>query len=83
MSRIKRPNVEFPDGVDQASLKNYVVSYAYFITDFSASDDPVFDPDNEICWRSETLACQKLDENGNCVPSVLDSRTAYLLHPTT
>ena len=83
MSRIKRPNVEFPDGVDQASLKNYVVSYAYFITDFSASDDPVFDPDNEICWRSETLACQKLDDTGACVPSVLDSHTAYLLHPTT
>ena len=63
MSRIKRPNVEFPDGVDQASLKNYVVSYAYFITDFSTSDDPVFDPDNKICWRSETLACQKLDDS--------------------
>ncbi len=82
MSRIKRPNVEFPDGIDQASLKNYVVSYAYFITDFSASDDPVFDPDNEICWRSETLACQKLDEAGACVPSALKSHSAYLLHPT-
>ena len=82
MSRVKRPNVEFPDAVDQASVKNYVVSYAYFITDYSASDDPVFDPDNEICWRSETLACQTLDDTGTCVPSVKDSNTAYLLHPT-
>ena len=82
MSRIKRPNVEFPDSVDEASMKNYVVSYAYFVTDYSASDDPVFDPGNEICWRSETLACEKL-EDGACISNPLLSRTAYLLHSTT
>jgi hypothetical protein len=82
MSRIKRPNVEFPDGVDQAALKNYVVSYAYFVTDYSASDDPVFDPDNMICWRQETLTNEKLDSVDVCVSSPLDSHTAYLLHPT-
>lgn len=48
MSRLKLPNIEFPNDVDQAAMKNYVVSYAYFVTDYSASDDPVFDPDNEI-----------------------------------
>ena len=83
MSRIKLPNIEFPNSVDQAALKDYVVSYAYFVADYSASDDPVFDPGNEICWRSETLACEKLDDEGVCVSNPLPSRTAYLLHPTT
>jgi hypothetical protein len=83
MSRIKLPNIEFPNSIDQASLKDYVVSYAYFVADYSASDDPVFDPGNEICWRSETLACEKLDDTGTCVSNPLPSRTAYLLHPTT
>ena len=83
MSRIKLPNIEFPNSVDQAALKDYVVSYAYFVADYSASDDPVFDPGNEICWRSETLACEKLDDSGNCISNPLPSRTAYLLHPTT
>ena len=81
MSRIKRPNIEFPNSVDQADLKNYVVSYAYFISDYSSSDDPVFDPNNEICWRSETLACETLDSNGVCISKPLPSNTAYLLHP--
>ena len=83
MSRIKLPNIEFPNEPDQASLKNYVVSYAYFVTDYSAADDPVFDPTNEVCWRSEVLACEKLDDDGNCISSPLPSRTNYLLHPTT
>jgi hypothetical protein len=82
MSRIKLPNIEFPNAVDQAALKNYVVSYAYFVADYSASDDPVFDPNNEICWRSEVLACEKLDDNGVCISNPLPSQTAYLLHPT-
>ena len=64
MSRIKRPNVEFPDDIDQAALKNYIVSYAYFVADYSASDDPVFDPGNEICWRSQTLECKKEAKDG-------------------
>ena len=84
MSSIKRPNVEFPDDPDKAALKNYVVSYAYFVADFSASEDPVFDPQVKHCWRREAIACStpSVNENGieTCVDSSLESNTAYLLH---
>ena len=88
-SRLKRPNLEFPDSPDEASLKNYVVSYAYFCADFSASDDPVFDPGNEICWRKKEIACFTAPNEGepdfvqitDCVAKPRPINTAYLLHP--
>lgn len=78
-SRIKRPNVEFPDSTDQASLKNYVVSYAYFVADFSASDDPVFDPDKTYCWRRTQIDCLE-NIDGECTPTCDKTNTAYRLH---
>ncbi len=80
MSLVKRPNVEFPDSTDLASVKNYVVSYAYFVSDFSAADDPVFDPQIAHCWRQSSIACATTDSANDCVPSAIQSNTAYLLH---
>ncbi|NDB65882.1 MAG: hypothetical protein EB168_09485, partial [Euryarchaeota archaeon] len=85
-SSLNIPNTELPDDTDQASLKNYVVSYAYFVSDYSAADDPVFDPYTAHCWRTPKIDCLKRDTDENdepiCVEGNLDSRTAYLLHPT-
>lgn len=78
-SRIKNPNVEFPDSNDEAPLKNYVVSYAYFATDFSAADDPVFEPGLAHNWRRPELECS-VNIGGDCVDSTLDTNTAYRLH---
>jgi hypothetical protein len=55
-SRTLIPNVEFPDDPDEASFSNYVVSYAYFVADMSAGDDPVFDPKSFFCHRSESIS---------------------------
>jgi len=83
-SVLKLPSTEFPDSTDEASVKNYVVSYAYFAADFSTADDPVFDPEVEHCWRHQTIACSTSVETGNnkveCEPSDLQTNTAYLLH---
>jgi len=84
MSSLKLPDTEFPDSTDEASVKNYVVSYAYFVCDFSAADDPVFDPDIRHCWRQPTIACSTPVDSGNntidCEPSEIKTNTAYLLH---
>lgn len=80
-SFVELPNVEFPDSVDQAALKNYVVSYAYFVADFSAADDPVFDPDKPHCWRSPSVSCgEREDEEADCSPVCYSTNTAYRLH---
>ena len=79
MSSLLLPNVEFPDSVDEAAMKNYVVSYAYFVCDFSAADDPVFDPQIEHCWRNETINCSA-PQGDECVITTRKSNTAYLLH---
>ena len=79
MSNLKLPNAEFPDSVDTAAMKNYVVSYAYFVCDFSAADDPVFDPQIEHCWRKETIACST-PSGADCAVTSRNSNTAYLLH---
>jgi hypothetical protein len=78
-SVLKRPNVEFPDEPDQVSIKNYVVSYAYFVSDFSAADDPVFEPEDEYCWRRTGLECVE-NVGAECVPSIVETNTAYRLH---
>ena len=85
-SMIKRPNVTFPESKEDASTKNWVVSYAYFASDFSAADDPIFDPDKAHCWRQREIASAVLDpeaesEFDKCVESTVKSNTAYLLHP--
>jgi hypothetical protein len=54
-SRTLIPNVEFPDDPDEASFSNYAVSYAYFVADMSAGDDPVFDPKSFFCHRSKSI----------------------------
>ena len=78
-SAIKNPNVEFPDSNDKAALKNYVVSYAYFVCDYSAADDPVFEPGTAYNWRREEAECSQ-NIGGECVPSVYPTNTAYRLH---
>ena len=78
-SAIKNPNVEFPDSNDKAALKNYVVSYAYFACDFSAADDPVFEPGLSHNWRREEVECaEKIGDE--CVSSLYQTNTAYRLH---
>ena len=78
-SAIKNPNVEFPDSNDKAALKNYVVSYAYFACDFSAADDPVFEPGLAHNWRRDEVDCsEKIGEE--CVASTYPTNTAYRLH---
>ena len=86
-SMIKRPNISFPESEEVAATKNWVVSYAYFASDFSAADDPIFDPDKAHCWRQREIASAVLDpeeenELDACIASTVSSNTAYLLHPT-
>ena len=61
-STVLVPNIEFPDDPDQASFANYVVCYAYFVADMSASDDPVFDPENWICHRNKAICEPVIDD---------------------
>jgi hypothetical protein len=72
-SRALIPNVEFPDDPDEASFSNYVVSYAYFVADMSAGDDPVFDPRSFFCHRSESI-------NNMLENSPVNTNTRYILH---
>lgn len=78
-SVLKHPNIEFPDEPDFVSVKNYVVSYAYFVADFSASDDPIFEPESEYCWRKTGVDCIE-SVDSVCVESVTATNTAYRLH---
>jgi hypothetical protein len=83
-SIIKKPNVQFPENSGLAPMRNYTVSYAYFAADYSASDDPVFDPQKSQCWRESVLDCLKDDPSGEgCIPHKVNTRTQYILHPTT
>ena len=92
-SIIKRPNLVFPGENQTASAKNHVVSYAYFACDYSASDDPVFDPDKPHCWRQKEIGSAKPNPDSlvqprltsyeeYCVADAVPTSTAYLLHPT-
>lgn len=49
------PNVEFPDDEDRAPFSNFVVSYAYFVADMSAGDEPVFDPTSRYSRRDQCV----------------------------
>lgn len=51
----RTPNIEFPDSSDQASFSNFITCYAYFAADFSAADEPVFDPTSLHCLRDQEL----------------------------
>jgi len=51
----RTPNVEFPDDPDEASFSNFTTCYAYFSANFSAADDPVFDPKSLQCLRVPVL----------------------------
>ena len=91
-SIIKRPNVQFPGEDKNAQPQNFVVAYAYFSADFSASDEPVFDPDKSHCWRKREIGTAKADPgvvlppdslDKNCVDDLIKTNTAYLLHPAT
>jgi hypothetical protein len=91
-SIIKRPNIQFPGEDKEALPQNFVVAYAYFAADFSASNDPVFDPDKSQCWRKREIVTAKADPDivlppgsldGNCVEELITTNTAYLLHPAT
>ena len=83
-SIIKKPNIQFPDESGAAAMKNYVVSYAYFAADYSASDDPVFDPQKSQCWRESVLDClEPTPDNGDCQSREFQTHTQYILHPTT
>ena len=86
-SAIELPTIDFPDSPAKASLKNYVVCYAYFVTDFSGADDAIFDPEKQQCWRAPVLDC---DSSPDCSDPAnvqfcqtglsLKSNTAYRLH---
>ena len=83
-SIIKKPNIQFPNESGVASMKNYVVSYAYFAADYSASDDPVFDLDKAQCWRESSLDCLETTADGEaCQNREFQTQTQYILHPTT
>ena len=86
-SPLDLPTIDFPDTPAKASFKNYVVGYAYFVTDFSAADDAVFDPEKQQCWRSPVIYCNDEPDCGDpansqvcetAVPTTVN--TAYRLH---
>lgn len=78
-SYVKRPNIDFPDEIDSAELKNYVLGYAYFSADFSAADEPVFDPTDDFCWRHNSTVCLTGDYP-ECHDQEIRVNTGYLLH---
>ena len=80
-SEMKRPNITFPEEIPLVSEKNYVVGYAYFVSDLSASEEACFEPTLPHCWRN-TQIDNEVERNGECVYSPLVSNTSYLLHPT-
>jgi len=83
-SIIKKPNTQFFEGSSAAPMRNFMVSYAYFAADYSASDDPVFDPNKSQCWRESVVDCLKETPDGeDCEPSPYNTRTQYILHPTS
>jgi hypothetical protein len=60
-SELLIPNLEFPDDPDEASFSNYAVSYAYFVADMSAADEPVFDPTALFNHRNKSLCVPEVD----------------------
>ena len=84
-SQVKHLNIDFPEEIDGAELKNYVISYAYFAADFAAADEPTFDPDQDYCWRHDRFECLETNrDSGECEPvTLLSPNTNYLLHPAT
>ena len=81
MSEVKHLKTYFPDEDDKQTMKNFVVSYAYFAADFSASDEPVFDPKQDYCHRDPVRTCSTVDRNGECIPTTYRNKSNYLLHP--
>ena len=79
VSEVKYPHVTFPDDKPEAAIKDYAVSYAYFACDFSASDDPVFEPTKAYCWRNPQFD-KDTEKDGECVYTPGETNTAYLLH---
>ena len=80
-SELKRPNITFPEENPLVVEKNYLVTYAYFTADLSASEEAVFEPQMAQCWRNP-LIDSEVEVDDECVYSPLNSNTAYLLHPT-
>ena len=81
-SIIKMPNVQFPSDSGLSPMRDYSVSYAYFAADYSAADDPVFDPNKPQCWRRTVIDClQKTPDNEDCEVFQLETQTQYILHP--
>ena len=80
-SEMKRPNITFPEENPLVSEKNYLVGYAYFTADMSASEEAVFEPTFAHCWRN-TQIDNDVEKDGECVYDPIVSNTAYLLHPT-
>ena len=74
MTEEETPPYDRPSGTTrpqdqiQDHLRNFGICYAYFVAEMSAAEDPVFDPDNPICWETPLRADIK-----TAVP------TAYLL----
>jgi hypothetical protein len=82
MSEVKHLKSYFPDEEDRLTMKNFVVSYAYFAADYSAGDEPVFDPTQDYCHRDPVRTCSTVDRNGECIPTTYRNKSNYLLHPT-
>ena len=79
-SPVKRVDTTFGNDLPKVKMKNYVVSYAYFMADLSASEEPTFEPSVSYCWRNPIID-NDTDVNGECVFTPTESNTAYLLHP--
>ena len=79
-SPVKRVDTTFGNDLPEVKMKNYVVSYAYFMADLSASEEPTFEPSVSYCWRNPIID-NDTDVNGECVFTPTESNTAYLLHP--
>ena len=79
-SPVKRPDTTFGNDLPEVKMKNYVVSYAYFMADLSASEEPTFEPSVSYCWRNPIIDNDTVVDD-ECVFTPQDSNTAYLLHP--
>lgn len=80
-SIVKYPLTQFPEDNIKQAMKDYVISYAYFAADYSASDEPVFEPEQDYCHRDPVVSCSTTNKDGLCISTKSFRQTNYLLHP--
>ncbi len=96
LSPLIYPEISPPELEVGKIIKGHTVSYAYFVADFSASDEAIFDPQTPYCYRGEVIEGKItsgddfgitteneiliIDDNLLVAETKKPTRTAYLIH---